>query len=164
MRVVLFLFLVFLVGCKSSHQQITHNINSEINDEEIKELIAIADNYITRNTSGFYIVSFSVEYSDYKILINREKERPCYHNVDKYPLKPFLKKRLSGTEIYYYASFLKSKFKIMPECDKNFKVTDFGEKKFTLLSVCGSNMENIKVISGVDVDRLFKETKRKFCN
>ncbi len=164
MRVVLFLFFIIFIGCKSSSQQGVHNINSEINSKEIKELITIANKHIANKLPGFYKVFFSVEYSDYKILINREEIQPCYHKVENYPLKPFFKTEKSNFKIYYYASFLKSKTDIITECDKDYKVTSFREKSFTLLSVCKSNMKNIAVANGVNVDKLFKETKRMLCD
>lgn len=165
MRTIVFLLsFVVILGCKSSNSQSAYTADFEINDKEIKELITIADNYIASKSSGFYKVSFSVEYSDYKVLINKEKDKPCYHQFNKYPLKPFLKRKLSNTEIYYYASFLKPKVEIVSECDKDYKVKDFREKEFTLLSVCRTNTENIEVVSGTDVNGLFEKTKRKHCN
>lgn len=163
MRIVL---LIFFIGCKSSKNQSIYNVvNSEINSEEINELITIANKNITKSKlTGFYKVFFSVEYSDYKILINREQNRPCYHKVEKYPLKPFFKSEKSNIKIYYYSSFLKAKTEIITKCDKDYKVTSFREKSFTLLSICKSNMKNMNVAKGVDVNELFKETERTLCN
>ena len=95
---------------------------------------------------------------------NREQNRPCYHKVEKYPLKPFLKSEKPDIKIYYYASFLKPKTEIITRCDKDYKVTSFREKSFTLLSICKSNIKNINVAKGVDVNELFKETKRTLCD